>query len=333
VPRIREVLGARGFVLATDELPVRFVMAHPLLGRIDFHTVTFDHEGGGNQAQPNGTVFRYPPEGFTEGSIGGRPVRCISAEVQVLCHLGYEPKSKDIHDVLHLHRAFGIPLPAAYRCRADPTAGEEPLERTRRSYDRIASRFLARTCDRSVVGFWLDRFASRLPADALVLDAGGGPGFDAAELRARGLRAVCADLSLGMLRAGLQEFPGPRVQADLRQLPFGDGSLDGVWANASLLHLPQHEAATALHELRRVLRSDGWLHVSLKQGAGSGWDPEPDGEPRWFQYWSGADLDAALAGAGYRLAGSWVNETPRVTWLVRHAAVAAPGPTRRPGSG
>ena len=107
--RIREVLGARGFTLATDELPVRFVMAHPLLGRIDFHTVTFDHEGGGNQAQPNGTVFRYPPEGFTEGSIGGRPVRCISAAVQVLCHLGYEPKPKDAHDVLRLHRAFGIP--------------------------------------------------------------------------------------------------------------------------------------------------------------------------------------------------------------------------------
>ena len=29
--------------------------------------------------------------------------------------VGYEPKAKDVHDVLALHRAFGIELPGAYR--------------------------------------------------------------------------------------------------------------------------------------------------------------------------------------------------------------------------
>jgi lincosamide nucleotidyltransferase A/C/D/E len=47
--------------------------------------------------------------------IAGRLVRCISAAVQILCHLGYEPKEKDVHDVLALHRAFGSELPGAYR--------------------------------------------------------------------------------------------------------------------------------------------------------------------------------------------------------------------------
>ena len=115
VGRIREVFARRGFALVTDELPIRFVLSHPQLGHIDFRTVTFDKEGGGLQPQPSGGTFRYPPEGFVSGAIGTRTVRCISAEIQVLCHLGYEPKEKDVHDVSVLHRTFGMELPPPYR--------------------------------------------------------------------------------------------------------------------------------------------------------------------------------------------------------------------------
>jgi lincosamide nucleotidyltransferase A/C/D/E len=117
VARIRRALDARGFVLAEDLLPVRFVLAHADLGRIDFHTVTFDRDGGGLQPQPDGRTFRYPPEGFVTGTIDGRPVACLSADVQVLCHRGYEPKEKDVHDMLALHRAFGVAMPSSYRRR------------------------------------------------------------------------------------------------------------------------------------------------------------------------------------------------------------------------
>jgi predicted N-acetyltransferase YhbS len=114
VGRIRAALGARGFVLVEEHLPVRFVLGHPRLGRVDFHTVSFDEAGGGVQPQPYGGTFRYPPEGFTFGRILDRRVRCVSAEVQVLCHMGYEPGPKDAHDVLRLHRRFAVPLPPAY---------------------------------------------------------------------------------------------------------------------------------------------------------------------------------------------------------------------------
>jgi hypothetical protein len=48
------------------------------------------------------------------GRIGGREVACISAEVQILCHLGYEPTAKDVRDVDALCRAFGLGVPKAY---------------------------------------------------------------------------------------------------------------------------------------------------------------------------------------------------------------------------
>jgi lincosamide nucleotidyltransferase A/C/D/E len=113
--RIQELLGPLGFTLEEDHLPVRFVVSSSEIGRVDFHTVTFDADGGGVQPQPGGGSFRYPPEGFVSGSIDGRSVRCVSAEVQVLCHLGYEPKDKDVDDLLALHGALGIDLPARYQ--------------------------------------------------------------------------------------------------------------------------------------------------------------------------------------------------------------------------
>lgn len=123
VERIESALGREGFQQSEDHLPVRFVLTHPTRGQIDFHTVTFDAEGGGHQPQPGGGSFRYPPEGFTTGRIRGREVPCISAPVQLLCHLGYEPDEKDRHDVALLHRELGVPLPAGYGPRSP---GEPP---------------------------------------------------------------------------------------------------------------------------------------------------------------------------------------------------------------
>ena len=114
VPRIQEALRPLGFAVHEDQLPVRFVLRRSG-EQIDFHTVTFDPEGGGVQPQPGGGSFRYPPEGFVLGRIHGEAVPCISAPVQVFCHLGYTPTEKDAHDVLELCRAFGLPVPEAYR--------------------------------------------------------------------------------------------------------------------------------------------------------------------------------------------------------------------------
>jgi lincosamide nucleotidyltransferase A/C/D/E len=115
VASIVQVLGSHGFRLAEDQLPVRFVLAYEELGHVDFHTVTFDADGGGLQPQPGGGTFRYPPEGFVSGRIEGRPVRCISGPVQMLCHLGYEPKQKDVDDIVALHRELAVELPSSYR--------------------------------------------------------------------------------------------------------------------------------------------------------------------------------------------------------------------------
>lgn len=111
----QRVLSAKGFQLTEDERPTRFVMRDTADRRIDFHTVTFDTQGGGIQVLQNGATFRYPPEGFrAEGSVGGVQLHCLTAEVQMLCHCGYAPDDIDRHDVQRLHERFGLPLPPGY---------------------------------------------------------------------------------------------------------------------------------------------------------------------------------------------------------------------------
>ena len=48
----------------------------------------------------------------------------------------------------------------------------DPVSKTRDTYDAIGAEFLENTRDRSEMRGWLDRFASALPAGTLVLDLG-----------------------------------------------------------------------------------------------------------------------------------------------------------------
>ena len=43
--------------------------------------------------------------------------------------------------------------------------------------------------------------------------------------------------------------------------------------------------------------------------AGAKWETARYGAPRWFQYWSAADLDALLGGSGFEVVESWSNWT------------------------
>lgn len=202
--------------------------------------------------------------------------------------------------------------------RSELTAlAEDPAQTTRRTYEEIAQAFLARTRDRGRTRPYMERFVERVRSGGLVLDLGCGPGFDGAELRRLGLRAICSDLSRAMLHAGLAEFPGPRVRADNRVLPFASGVASGVWANACLLHLDASDLPVALREISRVCRPGAPVHLSMKGGRGAGWDPGPYGRPRWFQYWEAESLDALLRDEGFSILDARREDGRSASWLMR----------------
>lgn len=116
VQNIQQLLSSHGFTIIENELPTRFVMGDASNRRIDFHPVTFNKEGGGIQQLQDGSSWYYPPYGFSSmGKVDGQEMNCLTAEVQMMCHVGYTPDANDYHDVNLLHQHFGIPLPIVYK--------------------------------------------------------------------------------------------------------------------------------------------------------------------------------------------------------------------------
>ena len=121
VPRSRELLEEHGFneIPRKDSWACNFVLADNRGRQVDVHSYTFDPDGR------NVYGVAYPFESLAgKGTIGGYPVRCISAEWLLKFHTNYTPDEDDYHDVKLLCEHFGLTLPVEYEHfeRADSRA-------------------------------------------------------------------------------------------------------------------------------------------------------------------------------------------------------------------
>jgi lincosamide nucleotidyltransferase A/C/D/E len=108
----RVALVAAGFSHAADEapgLPARLVLRDPEGRQVDVHPVEFDEAGDGRQDLGNGEFGIYPSKGLTGvGVIGRRRVRCLTPEIQLAHHRGYDLPPHERHDLALLACAFGF---------------------------------------------------------------------------------------------------------------------------------------------------------------------------------------------------------------------------------
>ncbi|MGH2540483.1 MAG: nucleotidyltransferase domain-containing protein [Actinomycetota bacterium] len=109
-------LGNAGFQLAQGEPTSNFVLRDERMREIDVHPVAFGDSGDGIYLMADGDDRVYPASGFLgTGSVRGQRVRCLTAEVQVLCHAqGHEPTETDFHDMRLLHERLGTELLPPY---------------------------------------------------------------------------------------------------------------------------------------------------------------------------------------------------------------------------
>lgn len=144
----------------------------------------------------------------------------------------------------------------------------------------------------------LDRFAAALPRPARVLEVGSGPGRDADALEARGIRVRRTDISRGFVE--LLRSRGH--EADLLDPLHDDlgGPHDGVYASASLLHVPREDLGRVLRRLREATVPGGVLFMDVKEGDGEEWSTHGHvGSPRHFTYWRQEPLCEELTTAGW----------------------------------
>jgi SAM-dependent methyltransferase len=137
------------------------------------------------------------------------------------------------------------------------------------SYDRVAARYEARFVH-ELDGKPRDRELLTAFADSVegpVLDIGCGPGQIGAFVRRGGRWVAGVDFSPVMAQHARLHLDASTA-ADMRRLPFSTGSVGGVLAFYSVIHVRRPELPLALAEFNRVLRPAGRVLFSAHDGEG-----------------------------------------------------------------
>jgi 2-polyprenyl-3-methyl-5-hydroxy-6-metoxy-1,4-benzoquinol methylase len=190
-----------------------------------------------------------------------------------------------------------------------PHQPSDPVEHTLAYYESHAEEFIERTANVSMEHLY-EPFLALIPPGGRILDAGCGSGRDAAEFARRGYDVVAFDGSAEMARLASERTGLTVLHQTFDQIEWRE-EFDGVWACASLLHLPSPQLQTALNRIVGGLRRGGVLYVSLKEGHFEGVREE-----RWFTDSTAAGLRRLLADTNtLDVIGVWetVDARPRAT--------------------
>jgi len=126
-----------------------------------------------------------------------------------------------------------------------------------------------------------------------ILDFGCGPGRDLMAFRALGLEPIGLEGSAS-LAAMAREHSGCEVwEQNFLALKLPEAHFDGIFANASLFHVPSQELPRVLRELHAALKSQGVLFSSNPRGQNEeGWNHGRYGAYHDLESWRGF-LEAA----------------------------------------
>ena len=178
----------------------------------------------------------------------------------------------------------------------DPAALHDISARTLDHYNQRAADFRAGTANHDVsqnIAALLD--AIEAPKPWRILDFGCGPGRDLKVFTALGHVAVGLDGSAEFAAMARHDSGCEVLQQDFLALDLAAASFDGIYANASLFHVPSAELPRVLSELHAALRPGGLLFASIPHGDNSeGWN-----RGRYGVYHDLENLRRYLTGAGF----------------------------------
>ena len=119
-------------------------------------------------------------------------------------------------------------------------------------------------------------FLSRMKEGGTILDYGSGSGRDSAYFLDKGFSVDSLDGSAEM-KAQAERLFGIKVKLSSFLSLEEKDKYDGIWAQASILHLEEHDLRTALTLIERALKRDGVFYSSFRKGEGDGYE-----NGRWY---------------------------------------------------
>ncbi len=198
-----------------------------------------------------------------------------------------------------------------------------PSARTLAYYETNAERFWAHTKDHDVSQNYaalLDSLEGSAPFT--ILDLGCGPGRDLVHFRSLGHEAVGLEGCSAFASMARQISGCEVLEQDFLSLTLSPDRFDGVFANASLFHVPGRELPRVLGEVRAAMKPRGVLFASNPHGDNQeGWNGD-----RYACYWDLSRWRELVTTAGfeeirhyYRPMGKPREEQPWLATVWRNA--------------
>ena len=151
-------------------------------------------------------------------------------------------------------------------------------------YENNAESFRIGTKDHDVsqsIAAFLGAFPKGKQLD--ILDFGCGPGRDLNVFKQMGHRPTGLDGSKEFCKMTQKLSKFPILHQNFLHLELEDNSFDGIFANASLFHVPSLELPRVLRELHSSLRKGGILFSSNPRGSTEGWQGQRYGHYMEFE--------------------------------------------------
>jgi SAM-dependent methyltransferase len=151
--------------------------------------------------------------------------------------------------------------------KPDMQGHQNIIDRTLDHYNQRAQAFWEGTRDHDVsqnIDALLRNILTEPPYS--ILDFGCGPGRDLNTFVQRGHRAIGLEGAHALATMARAHSGCEVLLQDFRQLELPDASFDGVFANASMFHVPKPELPRVLLQLRATLKPNGVLFSSNPRG-------------------------------------------------------------------
>lgn len=164
-------------------------------------------------------------------------------------------------------------------------------------YNNRAESFWLGTRDHDVrqnINALLDAIPKDKPLD--ILDFGCGPGRDLHTFKSLGHNPVGLDGSKAFCTMAHDYSGCPTLNQNFLDLKLKENSFDGVFANASMFHIPSIELHRILGQLHSALRNYGVLFTSNPRGNAEGWQGE-----RYGHYMEIEQSQEFLESAGFKI--------------------------------
>ncbi|MEO8593064.1 MAG: class I SAM-dependent methyltransferase [Candidatus Solibacter sp.] len=133
-------------------------------------------------------------------------------------------------------------------------------------YDEHAADFVEHTLTVDMTRLY-EPFLEHIPMGGRILDAGCGSGRDTRAFLAQGYEVVAMDASAKMVEAAAALTGQPVLHTRFQEIEWIE-DFDGIWACASLLHVPRAEIGDVWRRLIRALKPSAVGFMSFKKGKG-----------------------------------------------------------------